>query len=280
MGDVQPSFSIMSSFTEEGDASSVGWFDDTGTCQFMPLVGRDWSQTGAAHLFSAIKENGYQLLFLSARALSPSSVPRDQQGVVQEYSPVVHRLRLSAEDPTRAPSTFIPFFSSGPGRDQRLLARQFLFNLKQDGKGLPDGPVVTLFQPFIVKIIRPFYSSTSIYKLLNLLDLIFFTACDPSSTNPSQVPSYSFGHNSTKNEKSLYLCHKPTSISFKRRAPHEFKTACLEDIRACFPSDRKPFYAGFGIRDTDEFRYLKVRIPIGKSFIINPKGEVTGLSIR
>jgi hypothetical protein len=25
-----------------------------------------------------------------------SSVPRDQQGVVQEYSPVVHRLRLSA----------------------------------------------------------------------------------------------------------------------------------------------------------------------------------------
>ncbi|XP_043812797.1 phosphatidate phosphatase PAH2 isoform X2 [Manihot esculenta] len=38
--------------------------------QFMPLVGMDWSQTGVAPLFSAIKENGYQLLFLSARAIS------------------------------------------------------------------------------------------------------------------------------------------------------------------------------------------------------------------
>ncbi|XP_062157953.1 phosphatidate phosphatase PAH2 isoform X4 [Alnus glutinosa] len=63
--------------------------------QFMPFVGVDWSQTGVAHLFSAIKENGYQLLFLSARAIS-----------------------------------------------QAYHTRQFLFNLKQDGKALPDGPVV------------------------------------------------------------------------------------------------------------------------------------------
>ncbi|MCD9558490.1 hypothetical protein HAX54_015877 [Datura stramonium] len=33
--------------------------------QFMPLVGMDWSDRGVAHLFSAIKENGYHLLFLS-----------------------------------------------------------------------------------------------------------------------------------------------------------------------------------------------------------------------
>ncbi|XP_022636698.1 phosphatidate phosphatase PAH2 isoform X2 [Vigna radiata var. radiata] len=63
--------------------------------QFMPLVGIDWSQTGVAHLYSAIKENGYQLLFLSARSIS-----------------------------------------------QAYLTRQFLVNLKQDGKVLPDGPVV------------------------------------------------------------------------------------------------------------------------------------------
>ncbi|XP_073114634.1 phosphatidate phosphatase PAH1 isoform X2 [Elaeis guineensis] len=37
--------------------------------QFMPLVGKDWTQSGVARLFSAIKENGYQLLFLSARAI-------------------------------------------------------------------------------------------------------------------------------------------------------------------------------------------------------------------
>lgn len=137
--------------------------------QFMPLVGRDWSQTGVAHLFSAIKENGYQLLFLSARAIS-----------------------------------------------QAYQTRQFLFNIKQDGKGLPDGPVVI----------------------------------SPDGLFPSLFREVI------------------------RRAPHEFKIACLEDIKACFPSDRNPFYAGFGNRDTDEFSYLKVGIPKGKIFIINPKGEV------
>ncbi|GAA0177075.1 hypothetical protein LIER_29652 [Lithospermum erythrorhizon] len=59
-----------------------------------------------------------------------------------------------------------------------------------------------------------------------------------------------------------------------RRAPHEFKIACLEDIKALFPPDYNPFYAGFGNRDTDELSYRKIGIPKGKIFIINPKGEV------
>ncbi|KAJ4756311.1 Phosphatidate phosphatase PAH2 [Rhynchospora pubera] len=137
--------------------------------QFMPLVGVDWSQTGVAHLFSAIKDNGYQLLFLSARAIS-----------------------------------------------QAHLTRQFLFNLKQDGKVLPDGPVV----------ISPDGLFPSLYR-----EVI-------------------------------------------RRAPHEFKISCLEAIKALFPADCNPFYAGFGNRDTDEISYLKVGVPMGKIFIINPKGEV------
>ncbi|XP_078447052.1 lipin family protein [Wolffia australiana] len=137
--------------------------------QFMPLVGRDWTQSGVARLFSAIKENGYQLLFLSARA------------IVQAY-----------------------------------LTRSFLLNLKQDGKALPNGPVV----------ISPDGLFPSLYR-----EVI-------------------------------------------RRTPHEFKIACLEDIRALFPSDYNPFYAGFGNRDTDELSYRKIGIPRGKVFIINPKGEV------
>ncbi|XVE96798.1 hypothetical protein REPUB_Repub02eG0254300 [Reevesia pubescens] len=137
--------------------------------QFMPLVGRDWTQSGVAKLFSAIKENGYQLLFLSARA------------IVQAY-----------------------------------LTRSFLLNLKQDGKALPNGPVV----------ISPDGLFPSLYR-----EVI-------------------------------------------RRAPHEFKIACLEDIKKLFPSDYNPFYAGFGNRDTDELSYRKIGIPKGKIFIINPKGEV------
>ncbi|XP_042398400.1 phosphatidate phosphatase PAH1-like isoform X1 [Zingiber officinale] len=137
--------------------------------QFMPLVGRDWTQSGVAGLFSAIKENGYQLLFLSARA------------IVQAY-----------------------------------LTRSFLLNLKQDGKALPNGPIV----------ISPDGLFPSLYR-----EVI-------------------------------------------RRAPHEFKIACLEDIKALFPADYNPFYAGFGNRDTDELSYRKIGIPKGKIFIINPKGEV------
>ncbi|THG18621.1 hypothetical protein TEA_020017 [Camellia sinensis var. sinensis] len=61
-----------------------------------------------------------------------------------------------------------------------------------------------------------------------------------------------------------------------RRAPHEFKIACLE-VGSChlYYTDCNPFYAGFGNRDTDEFSYLKVGIPKGKIFIINPKLEDT-----
>lgn len=137
--------------------------------QFMPLVGKDWTQSGVARLFSAIKENGYQLLFLSARA------------IVQAY-----------------------------------LTKSFLFNLKQDGKTLPTGPVVI----------------------------------SPNGLFPSLFREVI------------------------RRAPHEFKIACLEDIKALFPPDYNPFYAGFGNRDTDELTYKKIGIPKGKIFIINPKGEV------
>nr|XP_009763105.1 PREDICTED: phosphatidate phosphatase PAH2-like isoform X2 [Nicotiana sylvestris]XP_016447118.1 PREDICTED: phosphatidate phosphatase PAH2-like isoform X2 [Nicotiana tabacum] len=139
--------------------------------QFMPLVGMDWSQTGVAHLFSAIKENGYHLLFLSARAIS-----------------------------------------------QAYLTRQFLFKLMQNGKGLPEGPVLT----------------------------------SPDGIFPSLFREV------------------------VRRVPHEFKIACLEDVKALFPPDRNPFpfYAGFGNRHTDEISYLKVGIPKGKIFTINPKGQI------
>nr|XP_023881850.1 uncharacterized protein LOC111994206 isoform X1 [Quercus suber] len=38
--------------------------------------------------------------------------------------------------------------------------------------------------------------------------------------------------------------------------------AKFEDIRALFPSDCNPFYAGFGNRDTDDFSYLKEDISL------------------
>lgn len=38
--------------------------------QILPAMGRDWSQTGVTGLFSKIKQNGYNFIYLSARAIS------------------------------------------------------------------------------------------------------------------------------------------------------------------------------------------------------------------
>ena len=37
--------------------------------QLMPMMGRDWSQPGVASLYSNIKKNGYEILYLTARAI-------------------------------------------------------------------------------------------------------------------------------------------------------------------------------------------------------------------
>ena len=41
-----------------------------------PMVGKDWNHEGVAQLYNNIKENGYQLMFLSSRAISQSKGTR------------------------------------------------------------------------------------------------------------------------------------------------------------------------------------------------------------
>lgn len=41
------------------------------------MVGKDWAQLGVAQLFSKIEQNGYKLLYLSARAIGQSRVTRE-----------------------------------------------------------------------------------------------------------------------------------------------------------------------------------------------------------
>ena len=35
----------------------------------LPVIGRDWAQSGVAELFTKIKNNGYHMAYLSARAI-------------------------------------------------------------------------------------------------------------------------------------------------------------------------------------------------------------------
>ena len=52
--------------------------------QILPMVGKDWSQAGIAHLYNEIHCNGYKFLYLSARAIGQSKITRDYLRGVQQ----------------------------------------------------------------------------------------------------------------------------------------------------------------------------------------------------
>ena len=43
----------------------------------LPVIGRDWAQSGVAQLYTKIRNNGYQIIYLSARAIGQASVTKD-----------------------------------------------------------------------------------------------------------------------------------------------------------------------------------------------------------
>jgi len=45
--------------------------------QIMPMLGRDWSQAGVARLYSNIQRNGYNILYLTSRAIGQASVTKN-----------------------------------------------------------------------------------------------------------------------------------------------------------------------------------------------------------
>ncbi|CAG9536312.1 unnamed protein product [Cercopithifilaria johnstoni] len=134
----------------------------------IPAIGGQWAHAGVAELYTRIKENGYQLVYLSSRAIG------------QSYS-----------------------------------TKKYLQSIAQNAKFLPDGPLLL----------------------------------------------------------------SPTSVlmAFRRevidRRPEEFKIAALTDLKECFPVKR-PFYAGFGNRETDVVSYRAVDIPPDRILIIDKQGRV------
>lgn len=137
--------------------------------QIMPMVGRDWSHSGVAQLYSNIVKNKYEILYLTSRAIG-----------------------------------------------QADLTRGYITNLKQDQMNLPEGPVIM---------------------------------------SPNRLIS-------------------AFSLEVIRKTPEEFKISALSDLKRLFPSDRSPFYAGFGNRPTDALAYRAVDVPFGKIFTINYQGDI------
>ena len=43
----------------------------------LPAIGHDWAQSGVAQLFSKIRNNGYHIMYLSARAIGQATITKD-----------------------------------------------------------------------------------------------------------------------------------------------------------------------------------------------------------
>ena len=43
----------------------------------LPIIGRDWAQSGVASLFNKIKNNGYHIAYVSSRSIGHASITKD-----------------------------------------------------------------------------------------------------------------------------------------------------------------------------------------------------------
>jgi len=140
--------------------------------QVLPFFGKDWSHPGVAPLFRNLYNNGYKIVYLTARAIGQSA-----------------------------------------------MTKQYLINLVQNNISLPPGPL--------------FMSPDGIFTSLRR-EVI-------------------------------------------ERKPHLLKIPLLNELKNLFPGVLKPFYAGFGNRETDAIAYRYLEIPLNRCFIINPSSEVVQL---
>lgn len=155
--------------------------------QLMPWIGRDWSHMGVADLLANIHKNGYQVLYLSARAIGQATVTRDyieqlkQGGVSMPGGPVLMSPdglfeSFKREVITRRPDEFKiaclrdvlslfprdwnPFYAGFGNRETDTLAYRAL--------GIPMGKIFIISKTGELKAFQTtFQSYSSINELLN-----------------------------------------------------------------------------------------------------------------
>ncbi len=140
--------------------------------QVLPFFGKDWSHPGVTALFRNLYNNGYKIVYLTARAIGQSA-----------------------------------------------MTKSYLNNIIQNQKSLPPGPL--------------FMSPDGIFTSLRR-EVI-------------------------------------------EKKPHLLKIPLLYELKNLFPTVLKPFYAGFGNRETDAISYRYLDIPLNRCFIINTSSEVIQL---
>ena len=130
---------------------------------------------------------------------------------------------------------------------------------------MPDGPVVISPDGLFPSLFREGSKAVSKFDLLILNDLLLSRQLLEEHLMNSRFLAW----------RLVFYFLKLLIMSYKSCLQNSvfffFLLNLSQEIRALFPPEHNPFYAGFGNRDTDEISYLKVGIPRGKIFTINPK---------
>ena len=79
----------------------------------------------------------------------------------------------------------------------------------------------------------------------------------------------------------LFMSPDGLFTSFKRevieKKPHLLKIPMLTELQNLFPEEEKPFFAGFGNRETDGVAYRYLEVPLNNIFIIDTSSNVLRL---
>eukprot|EP00271_Cylindrocystis_brebissonii_P009506 TRINITY_DN2442_c0_g1_i1.p1 TRINITY_DN2442_c0_g1~~TRINITY_DN2442_c0_g1_i1.p1 ORF type:complete len:1501 (-),score=396.45 TRINITY_DN2442_c0_g1_i1:142-4644(-) len=166
----------------------------------MPLVGRDWTQPGVVHLFSAIRENGYEMMFLSARAITQAHTTRNflfgikQDGSTMPEGPVVispdglfpslyrevirrrpHEFKIAVltDILNLFPTTSNPFYAGFGNRETDAISYEAV--------GIPRGKIFTINPKGEVAVVSMVESKS--YTSLHTLVHDIFPAVDKKTDN-------------------------------------------------------------------------------------------------
>ena len=116
---------------------------------FFFAVGRDWTHAGVAQLYSSIKSQGYNMLYLTSRAIGQTDSTKHYLQHVKQGEGTIDSSSLSAS------SSSISAVAGGGGGSGNILGGNT--NSDETGYALPDGPVLTspdrLFTAFTREVI-------------------------------------------------------------------------------------------------------------------------------
>ena len=172
-----------------------------------PVVGRDWNHAGVAQLYNNIRDNGYQVMFLSSRAISQSKTTRryleelTQDGETLTQGPVMLApdslsTALYREVVVRRPQEFKmrclrtirdlfpeewnPFYAGFGNRDTDVVSYAHV--------GVPDGRNFTINPKSEVVAAETKTRKTWTLGCLNELCLLY-TSPSPRDQRGSRMPS-------------------------------------------------------------------------------------------